>query len=47
MVVPPNPSPVDLSGRWRAHVDDGDLARRFVAPDFGDADWPLVDVPGH
>ena len=44
---PPNPSPVDLSGRWRAHVDDGDLARRFVEPDFRDGDWPLVDVPGH
>src|SRR4051794_19793994 len=47
MVVAPNPSPVDLSGRWRAHVDDGDLARRFVEPDFGDDDWPHVDVPGH
>src|SRR3954462_11114098 len=47
MVVAPNPSPVDLSGRRRAHVDDGDLARRFVEPDFGDDDWPHVDVPGH
>ncbi len=47
MVEPPNPSPIDLSGRWRAHVDDGDLARRFVDADFGDDDWPLLDVPGH
>src|SRR3954471_22662837 len=47
MVEPPNPSPTDLSGRWRAHGDDGDLARRFVDADFADDDWPLVDVPGH
>ncbi len=47
MLAPPDPVPVDLSGRWRAHVEDGDLARRFTDVGFADEDWPLVDVPGH
>lgn len=47
MLEPSDPSPVDLSGRWRAHVDDGDLARRFVEPGFSIDDWPEIDVPGH
>ncbi|MGZ4675408.1 MAG: sugar-binding domain-containing protein [Acidimicrobiia bacterium] len=47
MAAAPNPSPLDLSGAWRVHVDDGDLARRFTATDYDDADWPTIDVPGH
>ncbi len=47
MFAPPDPVPADLSGRWRAHVEDGDLARRFTDVGFADDDWPLVDVPGH
>lgn len=43
----PNPSPRDLSGQWKVHVEDGDLARRFLEPDYSDADWPTIDVPGH
>ncbi len=47
MLAPPDPSPLDLSGRWQAHVEDGDLARRFTVPDFDTSDWPTVAVPGH
>ncbi len=47
MFEPPDPKPVDLSGRWRAHVDDGDLARNFIEPGFSTADWPDIEVPGH
>lgn len=47
MFEPPDPTPVDLSGRWQAHVDDGDLARNFVEPTYSTADWPEIDVPGH
>ena len=38
---------MDLSGRWRAHVDDGDLARQFSSAQFDDSDWPTLNVPGH
>jgi beta-mannosidase len=41
------PAPVDLSGEWRVHASDGDLARRFTDPGISDADWPEVPVPGH
>ena len=44
---PPELGPVDLSGRWRAHVADGDLARRFVEPGYSTADWPEMVVPSH
>jgi beta-mannosidase len=47
-VLDPAAVPVlDLSGRWRAHEQVGDLARRFTEPAFSDADWPEVTVPGH
>jgi beta-mannosidase len=39
--------PVDLSGDWRVHPSDGDLARRFTDPSIPDADWHDVCVPGH
>lgn len=38
---------LDLSGAWRAHEQARDLARQFTEPTFSDADWPVVDVPGH
>ena len=41
------PRLVDLSGAWRVHASDGDLARRFTDPSISDADWPEVPVPGH
>jgi beta-mannosidase len=41
------PTPVDLSGAWRVHASDGELARRFTDPGISDADWPKVPVPGH
>ena len=41
------PTPRDLSGAWRVHASDGDLARRFTDPSISDADWPEVPVPGH
>src|SRR3954462_11418479 len=41
------PAPVDLSGAWRVHTSDGDLARRFTDPGISDAEWPEVSVPGH
>ncbi|MBK5288931.1 MAG: hypothetical protein JJE46_10730, partial [Acidimicrobiia bacterium] len=47
MVEPPDPNPVDLSGRWQVHVDDGDVARQFVKPSFATTDWPDIEVPGH
>ncbi len=47
MPAPPDPPPVDLSGRWRAHTQDGDLARRFVEPGFSTAAWPEITVPSH
>ena len=44
---PSDPSPLDLSGSWRAHEDAGDLARRFVEPGFSAAEWPEITVPNH
>lgn len=41
------PAPRDLSGGWRVHASDGDLARRFTDPSISDADWAEVSVPGH
>ena len=40
-------TPRDLSGAWRVHESDGDLARRFTDPAISDADWSEVSVPGH
>jgi hypothetical protein len=38
---------VDLSGWWRAHESDPDLAKNFAAPETPDATWPKVRVPHH
>jgi beta-mannosidase len=38
---------VDLSGRWRACGADEGLRRTYPEPDFDDAGWAEVDVPGH
>ena len=38
---------MDLSGSWRCHGDEGDLAKRFTDPLFDDNDWPEIAVPGH
>ena len=37
---------IDLSGAWRVHTSDGELARRFTDPSISDADWPEVARPG-
>ena len=47
MADSPTQDKVDLSGSWRAHEDDGDLARRFTDPDFDAGDWATIAVPGH
>ena len=41
------PPDLVLDGVWRATRADGDLARGFATPDFGDDDWHEVTVPGH
>jgi beta-mannosidase len=38
---------LDLSGRWRAHVHDPEIAKAFAAPAFDDGAWPVVDIPHH
>ncbi|HVM39243.1 MAG TPA: hypothetical protein VM618_00545 [Acidimicrobiia bacterium] len=38
---------LDLGGTWLAHPAEGDLHQRFVDPDFADAGWAKVAVPGH
>src|SRR5262249_25946009 len=38
---------IDLSGAWRVHTSDGDLARRFTDSSIPDGDWPELAVPGH
>lgn len=40
-------APIDLSGAWRVHTSDDDLARRFTDSSIPDADWPELAVPGH
>jgi beta-mannosidase len=44
---PPAAPTIDLSGRWRAHEQVEDLARRFTDVAFVDDNWPEVTVPGH
>ncbi len=36
-----------LTGPWRAHRSDGDLARAFAEPGFDDSGWVSIDVPSH
>jgi beta-mannosidase len=38
---------VDLSGRWRANVADDERRRSAVGLEYGDDDWPEIDVPSH
>jgi beta-mannosidase len=38
---------VELTGTWRASVADEDLRRSFTSPDFDDAGWEPLAVPGH
>ncbi len=42
----PGPA-ADLSGSWRAHVGDHELAKTFADPDSPDATWETVQVPHH
>jgi beta-mannosidase len=37
----------ELSGSWRAHVGDHELAKTFADPDSPDDTWELVQVPHH
>lgn len=36
-----------LPGPWRAQASSDELRRRCIEPDFDDADWLPVTVPGH
>jgi beta-mannosidase len=38
---------LDLSGSWRAHVAEPDLAKAFAGAAFDDRDWAEVTVPHH
>jgi beta-mannosidase len=38
---------VDLSGVWRAHAAEGELAKHFFAPAFDDSAWFETVVPQH
>jgi beta-mannosidase len=38
---------VSLSGEWRAHVSEPDLARTFAETDCDDRSWERVSVPHH
>lgn len=46
-VTRPDDAALDLSGRWRGAIAEGDLHQRFVEPAFDDAGWADVTVPGH
>ncbi|MCU1345187.1 MAG: putative glycosidase, partial [Acidimicrobiia bacterium] len=37
----------DLNGQWRAAIADDQLRRMGGDPEFDDADWAEVTVPGH
>lgn len=43
---PPTPV-VDLTGTWRAHASEPDLAKRFAQRQFDDRAWENVHVPHH
>src|SRR4051794_24414784 len=36
---------MDLSGQWRAHASEPDLAKTFADPDSDDTSWERVTVP--
>jgi len=38
---------VSLSGEWRAHASEPDLAKTFADPSFEDGSWARVTVPHH
>jgi beta-mannosidase len=38
---------VSLSGEWRAHVSEPDLAKTFSEPEWADGTWARVSVPHH
>ena len=38
---------VDLSGEWRAHASEPDLAKTFPGAECDDSSWPRVSVPHH
>src|SRR5256885_15361248 len=38
---------LELDGGWLAREAEGDLHQRFVEPDFDDAGWEPIVVPGH
>jgi beta-mannosidase len=38
---------LDLSGEWRAHVNEPDLARAFTDPGYDAGSWARVHVPHH
>jgi beta-mannosidase len=44
---PPSARVVDLSGEWRAHQSDAELAKSFAAPATSDELWENVRVPHH
>jgi beta-mannosidase len=44
---PPTRPAVELSGAWRLHPAEADLAKEFARPGFDDSAWPEHDVPGH
>lgn len=47
MSAAPEPSELDLSGRWRAAVADDELRRRWHLADFDDRGFVDIDVPAH
>ena len=38
---------MDLTGPYRAHPGDTELAKEFAAPVFDDGDWTTVELPHH
>ena len=42
-----DPEAVSLTGEWRAHDHEPDLARTFAEPDLDDTTWTRVTVPHH
>ncbi len=38
---------LNLSGEWRAHASEPDLARSFADPGYDDGSWTAVSVPHH